>query len=178
MVCRRTQGQVPELHGISSPPRHAGRMAKARLSPRMPPGSHDCRCSRRPLRLSPTRNRLEGTVRYLLLALFLVSPAFAQTANQTAVVRWNAVTQYTDGSAITDPVSYNVYIGTSGPGSEVSTPDTVSILSAKIGNYASGQARPSMSRSQRPSMASKEPDPPRFPISWAAKHQPRWAVSP
>lgn len=50
--------------------------------------------------------------------------AHGQTANNTAVWTWSAPTAFTDGSPIpsTDAITYDVYVGTAGPGSESLTP--------------------------------------------------------
>ena len=58
------------------------------------------------------------------LALSLVSSlALAQTTGALSWF-WQAPTQFTDGTAIppTDSITYNVLIGTAGPGSESATP--------------------------------------------------------
>jgi hypothetical protein len=59
----------------------------------------------------------------LILALLLASVASAQTS-PTLSWYWTAPTQFTDGSAIpsTDTITYNVLLGTAGPGSESATP--------------------------------------------------------
>lgn len=58
----------------------------------------------------------------LALAALLVSVAHAQTpTTANVVVRWNPVTQCTAGTVTvtcSNPVTYNVAIGTNGPGSE------------------------------------------------------------
>jgi hypothetical protein len=60
--------------------------------------------------------------RLLLALLFLPALTLAQTpTTANVVVRWDAVTQCTSGTSIvtcSNPVTYNVYIGTNGSGSE------------------------------------------------------------
>jgi hypothetical protein len=70
--------------------------------------------------------------------------ALAQsTTGGTATWSWGAVTQFTDGSTIpsTDAVTYNVYTGTNGPGSESATPTLkgVSTLTGTTSGYTAGQ---------------------------------------
>lgn len=58
----------------------------------------------------------------LLLAAFLLVPALALAHSFTEY--WSAPTEYTDGTAIPagTAITYNLYVGTAGHGSESSTP--------------------------------------------------------
>lgn len=59
----------------------------------------------------------------LILALALLLPAIAWAAN-TATFSWGAVTQNTDGTTITGPVTYNIYqtaCGSTSGGSQVAS---------------------------------------------------------
>lgn len=62
------------------------------------------------------RQTLQGflALAMILLIVFFLGIAHAQTPPApSATLSWSAVTQYTDGTAITAPVTYNVYQGTS-----------------------------------------------------------------
>ena len=59
-----------------------------------------------------------------VLALFGIGAlVVAQSASNTVTFSWTAPTAFTDGSAIpsTDAITYNVYLGSGGPGSEATT---------------------------------------------------------
>ena len=66
----------------------------------------------------------------------------AQTAVNTADWSWTAPTTFTDGTAIpsTDAITYSLYIGTAGKGSEASTPVQTGItaLTVTTSGYAPG----------------------------------------
>ena len=80
----------------------------------------------------------------LLGAALLAGIAGAQTppAGGSATWSWSAPTSYTDGTAIPSTVAltYNLYLGTGGPGSESSTPAQTGItaLTATTSGYAAG----------------------------------------
>ncbi len=80
----------------------------------------------------------------LLLAFVLFGPAHAATSGTgTATWSWTAPTSFTNGTAIpsTDVITYNIYTGTGGPGSEASTPTQAAIsgLTVTTSGYAPGQ---------------------------------------
>ncbi len=66
----------------------------------------------------------------------------AQTAVNTATWSWTAPTTFTDGTTIPsiDAITYNLYIGTAGKGSEASTPVQTGItgLTVTTSGYAAG----------------------------------------
>lgn len=78
------------------------------------------------------------------LACIALGIASAQTTGTgTATWSWSAPTQYTDGSAIpsTTAITYNLYLGTAGPGSEAATPAQTGItaLTATSSGYSAGE---------------------------------------
>ena len=81
-----------------------------------------------------------------LTALALVSLAScsvnAQTSNNSATWSWTAPTTFTDGTAIpsTDAITYNLYVGTAGKGSEATTPVQTGITATTVttSGYAPG----------------------------------------
>ena len=81
----------------------------------------------------------------LVLSLILFSPhAFAQTTTGgTAKWSWTALADFTNGTAIpsSDAITYNIYIGTAGPGSEASTPVQTGLTAVTVttSGYAAGQ---------------------------------------
>lgn len=81
----------------------------------------------------------------LIVSLILFSPhAFAQTTTGgTAKWSWTAPADFTNGMAIpsSDTITYNVYIGTAGPGSEASTPVQTGLTAVSVttSGYAAGQ---------------------------------------
>lgn len=78
----------------------------------------------------------------MLCALFAL-PAFAQTPSGTVNWLYTAPTQFTNGTAIpsTDTITFNLYVGTAGPGSEAATPVQTAIRfsSAVTSGYLPGQ---------------------------------------
>ena len=66
----------------------------------------------------------------------------AQTAVNPAVWSWTAPTTFADGTAIpsTDAITYNLYVGTAGKGSEATTPVQTGITATTIttSGYAAG----------------------------------------
>jgi hypothetical protein len=83
-------------------------------------------------------------IRYLiaLAAMLVVGVASAQTSG---TVNWaySAPTQFTDGTAIpsTATITYNLYVGTAGPGSEAAAPVQTGIrfTSAITSGYTAGE---------------------------------------
>ena len=81
-----------------------------------------------------------------LAALALVSLAScsvnAQTSNNSAAWSWTAPTTFADGTAIpsTDAITYNLYVGTAGKGSEAATPVQTGITATTVttSGYAPG----------------------------------------
>ena len=66
----------------------------------------------------------------------------AQTAVNPAVWSWTAPTTFADGTAIpsTDAITYNLYVGTAGKGSEATTPVQTGITATTVttSGYAAG----------------------------------------
>lgn len=81
-----------------------------------------------------------------LTALALVSLAScsvnAQTSNNAANWSWTAPTTFADGTTIpsTDAITYNLYVGTGGKGSEATTPVQTGITATTVttSGYAPG----------------------------------------
>ena len=81
-----------------------------------------------------------------LAALALVSLAScsvnAQTSNNAANWSWTAPTTFADGTTIpsTDAITYNLYVGTAGKGSEGTTPVQTGITATTVttSGYAPG----------------------------------------
>ena len=82
-------------------------------------------------------------MRRLLIASIIAlacGVALAQSSSNTAQWNWGAVTTYTDGTTISVPVTYNLYIGTAGKSSESATPAEtgLSALTFTGSGYAAG----------------------------------------
>jgi len=74
----------------------------------------------------------------------LSAVALAQTAStNTSTWAWGAPTTFTDGTAIpsTSSITYNLYVGSGGPGSESSTPvqTGVTALTVTTSGYTDGE---------------------------------------
>ena len=78
-----------------------------------------------------------------LLVLLIISPALANgpTVGPNCVLNWLAVTTDTDGSAIAQPVTYNIYAiaGTGSPGSPTATGVGSTVFNGLCMQLASGQ---------------------------------------
>ena len=89
-------------------------------------------------------------MRNLLVLLSAIAAAFvltacssrAQTAVNPATWSWTAPTTFTDGTTIpsTDAITYNLYVGTAGKGSEATTPVQTGITATTVttSGYAAG----------------------------------------
>lgn len=70
--------------------------------------------------------------------------AYSQSANNSAVWTWTAPSSFTDGTAIpsTDTITYNLYIGTSGKGSEPTTATQTGITAITLttSGYTAGES--------------------------------------
>jgi len=78
-----------------------------------------------------------------LAALLTCGAAFGQTTAGTVDWAYTASTQFTDGTTIpsTDTVTFNLYVGTAGPGSEATAPVQTGIryTSAVTSGYTAGE---------------------------------------
>ena len=78
-----------------------------------------------------------------LAAILFCGVSFAQTTSGTVDWYYTAPTQYTDGTAIpsTVTITYNLYVGVAGPGSEAAAPVQTSIrfTSAITSGYTPGE---------------------------------------
>jgi hypothetical protein len=87
--------------------------------------------------------RLAFIASSLLAVACICGVALAQSSSNTAQWTWGAVTTYADGTAIpsTVPVTYNLYIGTAGKGSEAATPAQSGLTSTSFATsgYSAGE---------------------------------------
>jgi hypothetical protein len=84
-------------------------------------------------------------LRNLFIALLAaaIPTAFAAGASGSVIWAWSAPTTYADGTALPSGtvITYNLYVGTAGPGSEAATPvqTGISALTVTTTGYSPGQ---------------------------------------